>query len=148
MGAAVLGHQPTIMLPEEQRIALGGGRDTTLATGFAAVRARLDAVDADTLLIIDTHWFTTFEHVLAGQDHHRGIYTSEEVPRVISDLEFDYPGAPELARLVHAVAKMSPRQRQLLGFPATGDPYWTPATVQAVAARYAGLDPSPYLETI
>ena len=105
VGAAVLGHQPTVMLPEEQRIALGGGRDTTLATGFATVRARLDAVGADTLLIVDTHWFTTFEHVLAGQDHHRGIYTSEEVPRVICDLEFDYPGAPELAKLVHAVAK-------------------------------------------
>jgi 3,4-dihydroxyphenylacetate 2,3-dioxygenase len=105
VAAAVLGHQPTIMLPEAQRVKLGGGRDTTLATGFASVRERLDAVGADTLLIVDTHWFTTFEHVIAGQPHHRGIYTSEEVPRVICDLEFDYPGAPELAELVHAAAK-------------------------------------------
>jgi len=105
VAAAVLGHQPTIMLSEEQRVRMGGGRDTTLATGFAAARERLDAVGADTLLIVDTHWFTTFEHVLAGQPHHRGVYTSEEVPRVICDLEFDYPGAPELAELVHAAAK-------------------------------------------
>jgi 3,4-dihydroxyphenylacetate 2,3-dioxygenase len=103
--AAVLGHQPTIMLPEEQRIALGGGRDTTLASGFADVRRRLDDAGVDTFVIFDTHWFTTFEFVLAGRDRLKGVYTSEEVPRVICDLPFDYPGAPELAKLVHATAK-------------------------------------------
>jgi 3,4-dihydroxyphenylacetate 2,3-dioxygenase len=109
--AALLGHQPTIMLPEEQRIALGGGRDTTLATGFAEVRRRLDDAGVDTFVIFDTHWFTTFEFVLAGQDHYRGLYTSEEVPRVICDLPFDYAGAPELAKLVHATAKEGGRVR-------------------------------------
>jgi 3,4-dihydroxyphenylacetate 2,3-dioxygenase len=105
VGAAVVGHQPTIMLPEEQRVRLGGGRDTTLVAGFARLRERLDGAGADTLVIVDTHWFTTFEHVLAGQDHHAGRYTSEEVPRVLCDLPFDYAGAPELARVVHATAK-------------------------------------------
>jgi 3,4-dihydroxyphenylacetate 2,3-dioxygenase len=109
--AAILGHQPTIMLPEEQRISLGGGRDTTLATGFAAVRQRLDDAGVDTLVIVDTHWFTTFEFVLAGQAHHRGSYTSEEVPRVICDHPFDYAGAPELATHVHKAAKSDGRVR-------------------------------------
>src|SRR4051794_21022212 len=98
VGAAVVAHQPTIMLPAEQRERIGGGHDTTLVPGFARLRERLDAAGADTLVIFDTHWFTTFEHVLAGQDHHRGVYTSEEVPRVISDFEFDYAGAPGLAK--------------------------------------------------
>lgn len=111
VAAAVLGHQPTIMLPEEQRVSLGGGRDTTLATGFADVRGRLDDAAADTFVIVDTHWFTTFEFVLAGQDHHRGLYTSEEVPRVICEHPFDYPGAPGLARDVHGVAKEDGRVR-------------------------------------
>jgi 3,4-dihydroxyphenylacetate 2,3-dioxygenase len=105
VGAAVLGHHPTIMLTEEQRVRLGGGRDTTLVAGFGEARRRLDAVGADTLVIFDTHWFTTLEHVIAGQPHHRGVYTSEEVPRAICDFEFDYPGAPALAALVHQVAK-------------------------------------------
>ncbi len=105
VGAAIVGHQPTIMLPEEQRVRLGGGRDTTLVSGFTLLRERLDDVGADTLVIFDTHWFTTFEHVLAGHDRHRGVYTSEEVPRAICELEFDYPGAPALAKLVHATAK-------------------------------------------
>ncbi|MGH9030693.1 MAG: catechol 1,2-dioxygenase [Acidimicrobiia bacterium] len=105
VGAAVLGHQPTIMLPAEQRVRLGHGRDTTLVAGFSEVRNRLDAAGADTLVILDTHWFTTFEHVLAGHERRRGVYTSEEVPRVICDYEYDYPGAPGLARIVHTAAK-------------------------------------------
>jgi len=105
VGAAVLGHHPTIMLTEEQRVRLGGGRDTSLIAGFIECRRRLDATGADTFVIFDTHWFTTMEHVLAGQEHHRGTYTSEEVPRAICDLEFDYPGAPQLAASVHQVAK-------------------------------------------
>jgi 3,4-dihydroxyphenylacetate 2,3-dioxygenase len=105
VAAAVVGHQPTIMLPEEQRVRLGGGRDTTLVAGFERIRAALDDAGADTFVIVDTHWFTTFEHILAGQDHHRGVYTSEEVPRAISNVAYDYPGAPGLAQLVHSRAK-------------------------------------------
>ena len=105
VGFAVVAHQPTIMLPEEQRVRLGGGHDTTLVAGFARLRERLDAVAADTLVIVDTHWFTTFEHCLAGQERRTGVFTSDEVPRVICDQPFDYPGAPELATLTHAEAK-------------------------------------------
>ena len=105
VGAAVLGHHPTVMLTEEQRVRLGGGRDTTLVAGFGEARRRLDTAGADTLVIFDTHWFTTLEHVIAGQQHHRGVYTSEEVPRAICNYEFDYPGAPGLAAMVHEIAK-------------------------------------------
>jgi 3,4-dihydroxyphenylacetate 2,3-dioxygenase len=106
VAAAVVAHQPTIMLDEGKRIALGGGRDTTLVEpGFRRLRQRLDDRGANTLVIVDTHWFTTFEHVIAGAEHFRGHYTSEEVPRVISDHPYDYPGAPELARSLHATAK-------------------------------------------
>ena len=106
VAAAVVAHQPTIMLDEGKRIALGGGRDTTLVEpGFRRLRQHLEDRGANTFVIVDTHWFTTFEHVFAGADHFRGYYTSEEVPRVISDLPYDYPGAPELARTLHALAK-------------------------------------------
>lgn len=104
--AAVVAHQPTIMLDERKRIALGGGEDTTLVEpGFGRLRQHLEDRGVDTFVIIDTHWFTTFEHVFAGADHFKGHYTSEEVPRVISDLPYDYPGAPDLARALHEAAK-------------------------------------------
>ncbi len=35
-------------------------------------------------------------------------------------------------------------ERELLGFPAPGDPYWTEETLEGVAARYPGMDMSPY----
>ena len=35
-------------------------------------------------------------------------------------------------------------ERELLGFPAPGHPYWTEETLDGVAARYPGMDMSPY----
>ncbi len=43
------------------------------------------------------------------------------------------------------VAQASVRQLSVLGFPKPGDPYWTDATLAGVAARYPGLDMSPWL---
>ncbi|MDD9947734.1 MAG: hypothetical protein OXU20_42225 [Myxococcales bacterium] len=105
--AAVVAHQPMIMLPEKLRVSLGGtGADTTLVEpGFRRLRERLAELKVDTLVIIDTHWFTTTEHVIAGADHFRGQYTSEEMPRTICDVPYDYPGAPELAAAWHRVGK-------------------------------------------
>jgi 3,4-dihydroxyphenylacetate 2,3-dioxygenase len=59
----------------------------------------------NTIVILDTHWYTTTEHVIAGADHFEGRYTSDEMPRNICDLPYDYPGAPELAKSWHRVGK-------------------------------------------
>jgi len=105
VGAAIVGHVPTLMIDEAVRRRLGGGEDTTLVAGFAALRERLDAVGTEALVIVDTHWFTTSEHIVAGAPHHRGTYTSEELPMVIRDLEFDYPGAPDLAVAIQQLGR-------------------------------------------
>jgi hypothetical protein len=42
------------------------------------------------------------------------------------------------------VAQAGVRQLTVLGFPRPGDPYWTEATLAGVAARYPGLDMSPW----
>jgi hypothetical protein len=49
-----------------------------------------------------------------------------------------WPGMPAF------VERASPRQRTVVGFPPPGHPYWTPATIAGVAARYPGMDLSPY----
>jgi aromatic ring-opening dioxygenase catalytic subunit (LigB family) len=77
VAAALVSHDPTIMLDEEARRAGNGGRDTSLVAGFAEIRKQLNALGADTLIIFDTHWVTTAEHIVAGRDHYRGIYTSD-----------------------------------------------------------------------
>jgi 3,4-dihydroxyphenylacetate 2,3-dioxygenase len=107
VAAAVVAHQPMVMVPENVRVSLGGtGRDTTLVEpGYRRIREKLAALNVDTLVIFDTHWFTTTEHVIAGASHFKGLYTSEEMPRNICDLPYDYAGAPELAAAWHAVGK-------------------------------------------
>lgn len=42
------------------------------------------------------------------------------------------------------MARMTPRQRELFGFPRPGDAYWNTQTLADVAARYRGMDMTPY----
>ena len=106
VSAAVVSHVPTVMLAEDVRRRLGGsGEDTSLVEGYRRLKAHFEARAVDTWVIFDTHWFTTTEHVVAGAAHHRGLYTSDELPRVIHELPFDYAGAPVLAEAVRSAAK-------------------------------------------
>jgi 3,4-dihydroxyphenylacetate 2,3-dioxygenase len=107
VAAAVVAHQPLVMVPREVRIRLGeAGHDTTLVEpGYRRLREHLADRRVDTLVIVDTHWFTTSEHVLAGAAHFSGRYTSDEMPRVIHDLAYDHPGAPDLAAHVAAAGR-------------------------------------------
>ena len=106
VSAAIVGHVPTVMLAEEVRRRLSGtGQDTTLVEGYRRLKAHFEAKAVDTWVIFDTHWFTTTEHVIAGAEHHCGRYTSEELPRVIHELPFDYAGAPTLAEAIRSEAK-------------------------------------------
>ncbi|MFI6373744.1 phytanoyl-CoA dioxygenase family protein [Streptomyces sp. NPDC050546] len=42
------------------------------------------------------------------------------------------------------VVEASPRQRELLGFPPAGSPYWNRETVAGLAELYPGMDVTPY----
>jgi 3,4-dihydroxyphenylacetate 2,3-dioxygenase len=71
-------------------------------TSFYDVLPQIEAeciapLDFDTFVIIDTHWHTTLEFVLNAHARHEGIYTSDEIPWMISEYEYDYPGDAELA---------------------------------------------------
>lgn len=107
VAAAVVAHQPMVMVDETIRVEFGGtGADTTLIEpGYRRLREAFAELAVDTFVILDTHWFTTTEHVIAGAEHFTGRYTSDEMPRNICDLPYDYPGAPELAREWHRVGK-------------------------------------------
>ena len=106
VGAALVSHVPPLVLPEDDRRELNDGHDTTLFEGLHQLRReKLDAVGADTIVVFDTHWFTTIEHIVAGHVRRSGHYTSEELPRGIHSVPYDYPGDPELARTVAALAE-------------------------------------------
>lgn len=98
VGAALVSHVPPLVLPEEVRRAMNGGDDTTLFAGLHQLRAeKLAPAGADTVVVIDTHWFTTIEHIVASHDRRSGTYTSEELPRGMRQMPYDMPGDRELA---------------------------------------------------
>jgi hypothetical protein len=43
-----------------------------------------------------------------------------------------------------AMSQMTPRQRDVFGWPPIGDPYWNAQTLADVGVRYPDLDLSPY----
>ena len=61
-----------------------------------------DTYDYDTVLLIDSHWFTTVEFVITAQDRRSGLFTAEELPRGMCRIPYDWRGDPELA---HAIAE-------------------------------------------
>jgi len=98
VGAALVSHVPPLVLPEEIRRELNDGDDTTLFAGLHDLYAeKLAPVKADTVVVIDTHWFTTIEHIVASHDHRSGKYTSEELPRGMAQMPYDFRGDRELA---------------------------------------------------
>lgn len=54
-------------------------------------------------------------------------------------------GRPEMDAFLE---NASPRERELVGFPRVGDPYWDELTVDGVEGRYPGMDMTPYREAI
>ena len=98
VGAAVLSHVPTIVLPDEIRRGLNEGKESTLFTGLHDVRREvLDMLRPDLIVVVDSHWFTTVEFVVAAQARRAGRYTSEELPRGMSQVPYDIEGDPEFA---------------------------------------------------
>ncbi len=101
VGAGLLAHVPTIALPEDVRRSLNHGNDTTLVVGLRQLRREVfDTLDYDTVVVLDSHWATTVEFVVTAHDRRKGLFTSEELPRGMSQRPYDFQGDPELAQLI------------------------------------------------
>ncbi len=135
VGAALVSHVPPIVMSIDVRRELNHGLDFTLVDGLHRLRAEcLDRVRPDTIVVFDTHWFTTFEHVVSGHDRRSGIYTSDELPRGMAQMPYDFPGDPELADTVAALAD----ERDDTWIHATRDPY--------IAVHYPTINLLPFLQ--
>jgi 3,4-dihydroxyphenylacetate 2,3-dioxygenase len=106
VGAGVLSHVPTIMLSPADRLAENNGREISLVPGLERLRREVfEILDYDTVVVLDSHWATTVEYVVTAHDRRSGLYTSEELPRGMSQIPYDYQGDPELALAIAAQAK-------------------------------------------
>ena len=98
VGAGLISHVPPLVMPEAIRRELNNGEDTTLYQGLHDLGAeRLRPLGADTVVVVDTHWFTTVEHIVTSHDRRFGLFTSEELPRGMCQMPYDMPGDRELA---------------------------------------------------
>jgi 3,4-dihydroxyphenylacetate 2,3-dioxygenase len=137
-GAGLLAHVPTIMLPYGERLALNEGREISLVPGLRRLRAEVfEATDYDTVVVLDSHWCTTVEFVVSAQPGRAGLFTSDELPRGMCRVPYDWRGDPELA---HAIAGQSGAHGTWIT--AIDDP-WLPvhyATVNLWSYLGQGLD--------
>ena len=92
---------------------------------------RLAALDFDTFVVIDTHWHTTLDFVINGHARNAGVYTSDEIPWMINEYEFDYPGDPALAASIAGEA-------QKIGVPAQVSAH------RGLPMHYGTLNPMHY----
>lgn len=135
VGAALVSHVPPIVLPVAERLELNNGVDFSLIDGLHRLRAeQLDRVRPDTIVVFDTHWYTTFEHIVTAHDRRTGRYTSDELPRGNPAMPYDLPGDPDLA---HAIAAQA-EGRDDTWIHATDDPY--------IGIHYPTVYLTPYLQ--
>ncbi|MSZ87034.1 MAG: catechol 1,2-dioxygenase, partial [Actinobacteria bacterium] len=79
VGAGILAHVPTIMLPKEVRYEINEGKEITLVPGLERLRKEIfETADYDTVVVLDSHWATTVEYVTTSHARRAGKYTSEE----------------------------------------------------------------------
>jgi 3,4-dihydroxyphenylacetate 2,3-dioxygenase len=101
VGAGLLAHAPTIMLPYATRLELNEGKEISLVTGLRRLKSEVfEPLKPDAVIVFDTHWFTTVEFVITGHERRQGFFTSEELPRGMSAVPYNMPGHPVLAKAV------------------------------------------------
>jgi 3,4-dihydroxyphenylacetate 2,3-dioxygenase len=134
VGAALVSHVPPLVLPEATRLEMNHGKDFTILRGLHRIRKEIDALQPDTIVVLDSHWFTTFEFVVSAHERRSGTFTSEELPRGNPQMPYDMPGDPALANLIAAVA-------------AERDDVWVHASDDAyLPVRYATVYLTPFLQ--
>lgn len=106
VGAGLISHAPTIMLDKTIRYELNEGREISLVPGLIRLKEEVfSRLRPDTVVIIDSHWFTTVEHVISAHERRSGYMTSSELPRGMVAIPYDYPGDPELAVLAASLGQ-------------------------------------------
>ncbi len=98
--AAKITHVPSIWL-SLQPGKFQGIRQNAV-DGLTELGKRARARGADTFVVADVHWQNSMGFHLNARARHNGRYASHELPHFINALEYDYKGAPALAKAIAA----------------------------------------------
>lgn len=101
--AAKITHVPSMYLSE-----LPGkhhGCRQSAIDGHKEISRRCRELGVDTIIVFDTHWLVNSAYHINCADHFKGIYTSNELPHFIRDMEYEYDGNSELGRMIGEEAR-------------------------------------------
>ena len=96
--AAKITHVPSIYLSEQPGPTQGIRQHAI--DGLKELGRRAAERGCDTFVVLDVHWAVTIGFHLNANERHAGEYTSHELPHFINGLTYEYPGDPELAKLI------------------------------------------------
>lgn len=101
--AAKVTHVPT-MLMSEQPGRVFGTRQQAI-DGHIEIARRAKELGADTIVICDTHWVVNAGYHINSNQRFKGIFTSNEFPQFIQNLEYEYEGNAPLGDLIAEKAR-------------------------------------------
>ena len=96
--AAKITHVPSMYLSELEG-PKKGFRQAAI-DGHIEIGRRCRELGVDTIVVFDTHWLVNANYHINCAPHFKGVYTSNELPHFISNMEFDFAGNPELGQLL------------------------------------------------
>lgn len=100
--AAKITHVPSMFISEQP--GPNHGCRQAAIDGLHEIGRRCDEAGIDTIIVFDTHWLVNTAFHINANDHYKGVYTSNEFPHFIQDLDYDYRGAPELGDSIAQIA--------------------------------------------
>lgn len=96
--AAKITHVPSMYLSELDGPRKGFRKPAI--DGHIEISRRCRELGVDTIVVFDTHWLVNANYHINCGPHFKGLYTSNELPHFISNMEYEFPGNPELGRLL------------------------------------------------
>ncbi len=96
--AAKITHVPSMYLSELDG-PHKGCRKAAIA-GHKEISRRCRDLGVDTIVVFDTHWLVNAGYHINSPSHFKGIYTSNELPHFIKNMEYEYDGNPKLGKLL------------------------------------------------
>lgn len=100
--AAKVTHVPSLYLSE-----LDGphkGCRQAAIDGHREIGRRCRELDIDTIVVFDVHWLVNSEYHINCAPSFEGIYTSNELPHFINNMQYAYPGNAALGKAIADVA--------------------------------------------
>ncbi len=131
--AAKICHVPSMYLSE-----LPGkhhGCRQSAIDGHKEIGRRARELGADTAVVFDVHWLVNSGYHINCGERFKGIYTSNELPHFIKDMEYEYSGSPELGESIAEEANAADIRTRAHNIPSLHLEYGT-----LVPMRYMHMD--------